>query len=397
MEVGNEDEAWVVITGAGRSLSKPEAPLWAAGSAFNFRTLVALACLVPAETVIEGNSSLRARPVIEYLNFVRDLGAWMEDISDKDHLRARVRGCRRLGGETIIDAQHSSQALTAALLIAPLAGSPVRIHCESSDLVAEGYIDLTLDMMRDQGAVVTRTGSSFVVDPSVYRSRLHVIPSDFTALSYLAGVVAAAREAQIIVADYQPSSLSSEKDFVAILQMLGIRTTYDPATHSLRIQRTTPQASSIEIDGRNIPTVVPALAAIVPFVEAEITVRNVAHVNNHKCPRVAVMVRELNRMGFQITPVYRGDGAVDGFSTFGRQRPAGGVAVDSHGDHRIFMSLVTAAFGAKSPTRIDGAQHLRAGFPDYLNVLTRISARWEPAHSGGEPISRLPQSVTGMR
>src|SRR6185437_11665221 len=100
MEVGNEDEAWVVITGAGRSLSKPEAPLWAAGSAFNFRTLVALACLVPAETVIEGNSSLRARPVIEYLNFVRDLGAWMEDISDKDHLRARVRGCRRLGGET---------------------------------------------------------------------------------------------------------------------------------------------------------------------------------------------------------------------------------------------------------------------------------------------------------
>jgi 3-phosphoshikimate 1-carboxyvinyltransferase len=384
LEIAHHDPARLAITGVGRSLSRPEVPVWTAGSAFNFRTAVALACLVPGETVVEGDSSLRARPVIRHLNFVSDLGARIEDIGDAGYLRARVHGSRRLGGATRIDTRHSSQALTAALLIAPLADSSVRIDCDDDGLVGEGYVDLTLDMMRDQGAVVDRAANSFVTAPSVYQSRLHLIPSDFTALSYLAGAVAVAGDARVTVADYRPSSLSSEKEFIAVLGRLGVDVCYDSVARELHIQRTSPEARWIEIDGRNIPTTIPALAAIAPFVEAKVTVRNVAHVNNHKCPRVSVMIAELNRMGCRMAAVYRGDGAVDGFSAAGRQRPAGGVALDSHGDHRIFMGLATAAIGARSATRVDGAQHLRASFPGYLDVMTQIGARWDAAESGAE-------------
>jgi|SRR5580658_6556416 3-phosphoshikimate 1-carboxyvinyltransferase len=396
LEIAHHDEARLVVTGAGRSLSQPGMPVQTAGSAFNFRTTVALACLVPAETIVEGAASMKARPVVRYLNFVHDLGAWIEDISDSDHLRVRVRGGRQLGGETTIDTQHSSQVLTAALLIAPAAGAPVRIHCGDSGLVGEGYVDLTLDMMREQGAAVTREGNSFVIAPGVYQSRLHLIPSDFTALSYLAGAVAVAEKAQVTIAHYRPSSLSSEREFLAVLRMLGVDASYDPVARSLHIQRTSPEADSIEIDGRNIPTIVPVLAAIAPFVEAKVTVRNVAHVNNHKCPRVSVMIRELNRMGCRIAAVYRSDGMVDGFSASGRQRPAGGVVLDSHGDHRIFMSLATAALGARSATGVDGAQHLRASFTDYLDAMKHIGVRWDPAGSLGEA-ARTAVATTGTR
>jgi 3-phosphoshikimate 1-carboxyvinyltransferase len=301
------------------------------------------------------------------------------------------------GGETTIDTRHSSQVLTAALLIAPLADRTVRIHCREGDLVGEGYVDLTLDMMRDQGAVVQRTGSSYVITPSLYLSRLHLIASDFTALSYLAGAVAVAPEAQITVADYHPSSLSSEKEFLAVLRTLGVRTSFDPVARSLHIERTAPEAVTIEIDGRNIPTVVPTLAAIAPFVEANVTVRNVAHVNNHKCPRVSVMLRELARMGCRMDPIYRRDGLLDGFTTTGRQSPAGGVVLSSQGDHRVFMSLATAALGTGSATVIDGAELVPASFPDYLDVMAGIGVRCDAVEPGFEAADRMAVTTKGTR
>jgi 3-phosphoshikimate 1-carboxyvinyltransferase len=385
LEVAHQDAGKLVLTGVGRSLIRPVAPISTAGSAFNFRTVAALACLVPGETIIEGNASMRARPVLRHLNFMHDLGARFEDISDAERLRIRVHGGTRLGGRTTIDTEHSSQALTAALLMAPLADQPVRIDCDQSGLVGEGYIDLTVAMMREQGARVTHAGSGFDVLPSVYQSRLHMITSDFTALSYLAGAVAVTEAGELSVTDYQPSTLSSETEFLAVLRELGVRTVHDPITRTLRISRVSPQARTIEVDGRNIPTVVPTLAAIAPFIDGRIIVRNVAHVDNHKCRRVSVMLRELTRLGCRLRPLYRADARLDGFATEGRQRPAGGGTLDSHGDHRIFMSLAVAALGARTSTAVAGAELLRASFPDFLETLTGIGAEWQHAGAGMAP------------
>jgi 3-phosphoshikimate 1-carboxyvinyltransferase len=380
--VMHSDPVKLAVTGVGKSLRPPSSTISAEGSALNFRSVAALACLSPHDTVLEGNASIRARPVIEHLNFVSDLGGQLEDISDTTHLRIRVRGSRRLGGRTTVETRHSSQVLTSVLLISPLADRPVTIHRRGGGDVGEGYVDLTISMMEEQGAVVERHGGSFVVPPAAYQSRLHHMASDFTALSYLAGVVASARDGQVTVLDYYPSSLSSEAQFVTTLTALGIRTSHDPLTRALRIERAAPATNVIEIDGRNIPTVVPTLAAIAPFIDARVSVRNASHVNNHKCRRLAVMIRELGRMGCRVAPLYTRDGALDGFETTGPQRPAGGVTLTSGGDHRIFLSLATAAIGSRRPVIIDGYENLHASYPEFLGELARLGVRTEVAEPG---------------
>src|SRR5207237_6169469 len=139
-------------------------------------------------------------------------------------------------------------------------------------------------------AHVERRGSSFMIPPGAYESCLHHIPSDFTALSYLAGAVATAPHGDVTISDFVPSKMSSELDFFRALADLGIRTEYDAGRHSLRIFLAAPTASTVDIDARNIPTVVPTLAAIAPFVDARVRLRNAAHVNNHKCRRVEIML-----------------------------------------------------------------------------------------------------------
>ncbi|MFE1768252.1 3-phosphoshikimate 1-carboxyvinyltransferase [Streptomyces angustmyceticus] len=374
LNISHHDTNMLGVSGVGKSLSAKSAKVSVVGSAFNFRTMAAVACLSPGETVLEGNASMLSRPVREFLSFIPELGGSVDDISDTAHLRVRVRGSRHLGGTTTVDTRHSSQVLTSVLLVAPLADEAVRIQCTDPGPVGEGYVDLTVAMMQEQGAHVERDGSAFLVRPSTYRSRVHHLASDFTALSYLAGTVATARAGQLTIADYHPSALSSESEFLRVLDQIGIRTEYDPVQRALHIDRTSPAAPHVEIDGRNIPTVVPTLAAVAPFIDARVTLRNAAHVNNHKCRRVEVMVGELRQMGCVIDPTYDSTGRIDGFTTQGQQSPVGGTAVDSHGDHRIFLSLATAALGCRRPTVIDGAEHLPASFPDYLDTLAGIGA-----------------------
>ncbi|WP_367042184.1 hypothetical protein [Streptomyces sp. Je 1-332] len=379
LDVTGQDSRSLQLTGVGKSVRPGSAKVSVVGSAFNFRAMAAVACLSPGETVLEGNAAMLKRPVTEYLSFIPELGGTLTDISDAGHLRTRIRGSSRLGGTATVDTQHSSQVLTSVLLIAPLAERPVRIRCTTAGAVGEGYIGLTESMMRRQGAGIERDGSSFVVHPSVYDAGVHELASDFTALSYLAGAVATAGHGSVTIDDYYPSELSSERDFLAVLDQLGIRTAYDPVERRLRIEKGDPTAKHIEIDGSNIPTVVPTLAAIAPFVEARVTLRNAGHVNHHKCRRVDVMIRELTRMGCRIGPSHGPDGRVDGFVTSGRQTPAGRVTLDSHGDHRIFLSLATAALGAAGPSAIGGAEHLHASFPDFLTSLNTLGAGVSPA------------------
>ncbi|MEW9547898.1 3-phosphoshikimate 1-carboxyvinyltransferase [Nonomuraea sp. NPDC050783] len=378
LEVARDDGDRLVLTGAGRSLRAPRGPVATEGSAFNFRTLAAVAALLPEETLLEGNASMLKRPVREHLRFVSDLGGAVRDLSDGRRLRVGVRGGPAPGGRTVVDTRHSSQVLSSVLMVAPLAARPVRIDC-SGPPVGPGYVDLTVRMMREQGAAVREQGLSYLVEPSVYQSRIHLVASDFTALSYVAGVVAAAPEGELDVVDYQPSTLSSERDFWAALRALGLRLEHDPVTRVLRIGRGVPPGPVVEIDGRNIPTVVPTLAAIAPFVPARVSVRNAAHVNNHKCRRIEVMVRELRAMGCHIEVTTDRDGQVDGFRTPGPSRPAGGVTVSSHGDHRICLSLATAAVGARRPTVVEGVQHLHASFPDFPHVLAGLGVHVAPA------------------
>ncbi|GAA3097568.1 3-phosphoshikimate 1-carboxyvinyltransferase [Streptomyces rectiviolaceus] len=379
LDVTGQDDRSLHLSGVGKSVKTGSAKVSVVGSAFNFRAMAAVACLSRGETVLEGNAAMLKRPVTEYLSFIPELGGTLTDISDAGHLRTRIRGSSRLGGTATVDTQHSSQVLTSVLLIAPLADRPVRIRCTNAGAVGEGYIGLTESMMRRQGAGIERDGSSFVVHPSVYDAGMHELASDFTALSYLAGAVATAPRGSVTVDGYYPSELSSEREFLAVLERLGIRTAYDPVERRLRIEKGDPAAEHVEIDGRNIPTVVPTLAAIAPFVAARVTLRNAAHVNNHKCRRVDVMIRELTRMGCWIEPKHGADGRVDGFTTVGRQAPAGGVALESHGDHRIFLSLATAALGADRPSVLGGAEHLHASFPDFLTSLNTLGAGVGPA------------------
>jgi 3-phosphoshikimate 1-carboxyvinyltransferase len=111
----------------------------------------------------------------------------------------------------------------------------------------------------------------------------------------------------------------------------------------------------------------PMLAALGPYTEQGVEIRDAGELRVKESDRIAVMAENLRRMGARIEE--RSDGLrVEGRAA-GRLR---GAEIDPHGDHRIAMAFAVAALGAEGPTRIRDADCAAVSHPDFFAVLERL-------------------------
>ena len=90
--------------------------------------------------------------------------------------------------------------------------------------------------------------------------------------------------------------------------------------------------------------------------------RDAAELRVKESDRIAAIVAELRKMGARIEE--RPDGFVVEGPTSLR-----GAHVDSHGDHRLAMSLIVAGLLAKGETVVEGTECIEDSFPGFMRIL----------------------------
>ena len=112
------------------------------------------------------------------------------------------------------------------------------------------------------------------------------------------------------------------------------------------------------------PDLLPVMAVIAAYAEGETALVNAAHARIKETDRIAVMARELGKLGVETWE--RPDGLVI------RGRPLNGGAVEGHGDHRVVLALAAAALGAAGPVEIDSAESAAVTYPGFLELLDAV-------------------------
>jgi 3-phosphoshikimate 1-carboxyvinyltransferase len=92
--------------------------------------------------------------------------------------------------------------------------------------------------------------------------------------------------------------------------------------------------------------------------EGETVVRDVAELRVKETDRITAIVSELRRLGAHI------EERLDGFVVEGPTKLVG-TRVDSHGDHRLAMSLAVAGLVAEGETVVEGAECIGDSFPGF--------------------------------
>jgi 3-phosphoshikimate 1-carboxyvinyltransferase len=107
---------------------------------------------------------------------------------------------------------------------------------------------------------------------------------------------------------------------------------------------------------------VAALAA-----EGRTVVRDAQELRVKETDRIAVMVKELAKMGADITET------PDGFVIYGPQQLRG-ASVDGHDDHRVSMSLSVAGMAALGETTVLDARCAGDSFPGFAETMSALGA-----------------------
>jgi len=125
----------------------------------------------------------------------------------------------------------------------------------------------------------------------------------------------------------------------------------------------------ITIAGADSPALIdeiPVLAAIAPFTEQGIEVRDAKELRVKESDRIASVAGNLRKMGAEV------EEREDGLKIPGRQS-LHGAELDSFGDHRIAMAFAIAALRAEGETLICGAEAAAISYPAFFQTLESLS------------------------
>lgn len=111
---------------------------------------------------------------------------------------------------------------------------------------------------------------------------------------------------------------------------------------------------------------IPVLAAVAPYSEDGLEVRDARELRVKESDRIAAVATNLRKMGAEV------DELPDGLRIPGRQH-LHGAEIDSFGDHRIAMAFAVAALRAEGETLIVNAEAAGVSYPSFFGDLRAIT------------------------
>jgi 3-phosphoshikimate 1-carboxyvinyltransferase len=344
----------VRIAGRGGEIPAGEARIDVGNAGTVARFLTAFVCLRPGGIYhFTGAEAMCRRPIGALLDALAAQGAQ----ASARCFPFTLRTAGLPGGEVELDASESSQLLSALLLVAPHARTPLRVRLKGGT-VSRPFVDMTERML-----------AQFAAKPAAYS-----IEADATAASYFLALPLVAGGHVGLTGLTTVKSLQGDIEFVTVLRAAGLAVTEAARGGEAWIATDAPRRG-IAADFNAFSDTFLTLAAIAPLLGGATRITGIGHTRKQETDRVAGAARELRRLGQEVIE------EPDALTI--RPRPlTPGVDIETYQDHRFAMSF--AILGCHD-LRGDGSPWLRIRnpgccaktFPDFFEVLGRV---WENSH-----------------
>lgn len=359
-EVELDAEGTMSVTGFGPQPRPGPVQLEARLSGTTARFAIALTALGEGPYTLDGAEPLRARPMADGIEALREMGATVQELGEAGHLPVRVTPGPAMASAVSVRGDASSQFLSGLMLAG--AATPQGITVELiSPLVSEPYVAMTAAVMSRFGATVERNETSFVVR-GPYRPTDTTIEPDASAASYLFAA-AAICGGEITVEGLSRSSLQGDLGFVEVLERMGAEVTW--GHDEVTVAGTGRLAGLAELDLSEMSDTAQTAAVVAAFADSATTITGIGFIRHKETDRVGNTVRELRRASIDAVEM------PDGLRVNpGPPRPA---RIQTYEDHRMAMAF--ALLGLAAPgIQIADPGCVAKTYPDYWEALDSIRA-----------------------
>ena len=370
------DKDAVRITGHGmRGLKSSWRALDAGNSGTTMRLLTGILAGQEFSTKLTGDASLQKRPMKRVVAPLREMGADIRARED-NFAPLEIKGARLKAIDyqmPMASAQVKSAVLLAGLFAEGVTGvtEPARTR-DHTELALEEF-----------GAVIERHGRTTKIHGlsggnglGKLVARSLDVPGDLSSAVFFIAAASLLPDSSIAIHDVglNPTRTAILDFFAgmgASIQMLSLKSSHGEIVGDLAVKGASLKGGVIE--GELIPLVIdelPMLAALGPYTEEGIEIRNAAELRVKESDRIAALAENLRRMGATV------EERPDGLKVEGRR--AGklhGAEIEPHGDHRIAMAFAVAALGAEGATMIRDADCAAVSYPTFFEELSRLAER----------------------
>ena len=370
------DKDVVKVTGRGASgLKSSWRALDAGNSGTTMRLLTGILAGQQFTTKLSGDASLQKRPMGRVVSPLREMGADIRARED-NFAPLEIRG-GRLHAIDYKMPMASAQVKSAVLLAGMFADGVTSVTEPAS---TRDHTELALE---EFGAAIEKHGKSIRIHAvsggngsAKLQARSLDIPGDLSSAVFFIAAASLLPDSTLLLHNVglnptRTAILDVFASMGASVQMLSLRTAHGEVVGDLSVKSTSLKGGVIE--GGQIPLVIdelPMLAALGPYTEEGIEIRNAAELRVKESDRIAALAENLRRMGATV------DERPDGLRVEGRK--AGrlrGAEIEPHGDHRIAMAFAVAALAADGPSLIRDAGCAAVSYPTFFQDLERVAER----------------------
>ena len=348
------------VVGNGGKIPVDHAELYIGNAGTAARPLVSYVAIGNGEFIIDGDAPMRrSRPISDLLDALKQLDVDVRSKFNNNFLPLIVRANGLKGGKTRLDSSKSSQFLTSLMLVAPYAEKGIAIEVMGE--MKTPYIDITTSVMKAFGVDVThdRYKSFYIEGGQRYQPREYAVEPDASNASYFFAA-AAITGGYVRVTNLSTDSAQGDVQFVNVLEQMGCQV----QCCGDDIEVIGPdRLKGIDLDMKAISDTSLTLAAIAPFAEGPVTIRNIEHTRHQETDRIRAMVTELRKLGVPV--IERQDGVEISPSKI---TPA---EIETYKDHRVAMSF--SLIGLKAPgIRIKDPGCVSKTFPTFFDTLATL-------------------------
>jgi len=262
------------------------------------RFLPPLAAMAQGLVHFDGDPRSHERPLGPVISALEDLGVSIEHGNRYSlPMTINAHGALR-GGDINVDASASSQFVSALLLVAPAMKEGITLRDIGATLPSMPHIDMTIQMLRDFGAVVDISYSPegkhiWKVHPGTLHGKDLIIEPD---LSNAAPFMAAAMicGGSVTVADWPATTTQPGDQLRNIFTRMGANVEFIGT--GLRITGG-PTIHGIDVDLHDVGELTPSIAAVAALADSPSSLRGIAHLRLHETDRLAALAAELNALG----------------------------------------------------------------------------------------------------
>ena len=357
------------IAGRGKRLEVPPEGLDCGNSGSTMRMLAGILAGQEFCCEMRGDESLSRRPMQRIITPLEQMGAGID---------------AQAGGLPPLRITGAGGSLRAIEYKMPVASAQVKSCVLFAGLLAKGETRIeeparTRDhgelALRAFGAEVERRGTQVQIRGGQPLSPISAtIPGDISSAAFFLCAAALFPDSNLVIENalLNPTRAALLDVLTALgarMSVLNMSEAHGEIVGTVQV-KAGPLAGAVISGGQTAALIdeLPALAAIAPYTHKGIEIRDAGELRLKESDRIAAIAKNLRAVGAKV------EEHPDGLSIPGGQQ-LHGAEIDSAGDHRIAMALSIAALRAKGASVIRGADSAHISYPEFFDVLERITER----------------------